>query len=304
MNKVVHQAVIKLGIEEFFVKLRRRANFLRRFVPIGVRHKFVSVGKFVPQSSSYPKNDCYYLTRDQTSFKINRSDYVQWRIFYGVRDNALKYAKKRLESDSIILDIGANCGAFSLKLAIYASHHNFKNLQIHAFEPNHKIFNNYKDNLVLNPAAKKLIQVHPFGFGNETGEKSFCVPESNTGVGKVSNENHNSQMKVDIQRLDDFIDKLNPKKIAFVKLIVEGFEPEVFKGGWNTLKKYKPPIFFEATDEWYKENNSSVKEVLNSLTELGYRFQGERYNELIPYDDNTFSRLYQYNVMAYPTHRR
>jgi hypothetical protein len=141
------------------------------------------------------------------------------------------------------------------------------------------------------------VHLHPIGFGSETGEKLFNVPEVNSGVGKISNGD--GQFKVNIQRLDDFVQKLNPSRIAFIKLIVEGFEPEVFKGGWNTIIKYKPPIFFEATDEWYQENNSSVESVVRSLAEMGYKFMGEYYNEMIPYDEKKFRDKYQYNVFAY-----
>ena len=298
MNKSIHQAVIKLGIAEFFVKLRRSASVLRRFVPVGLRHKFASVGKFVPLSSSYPKDDDYLLTRDNTSFRINRSDYVQWRIFYGVRDNALKHAKECLTSDSIVLDIGANCGAFSLKLATYAAQQNFNNLQIHAFEPNPVVAKIYSNNLVLNPSAQKFIKLHPVGLGKEAAEKSFQYPETNTGVGKVLTSNTGTSFKVKIQRLDDFVTLLNPTKISFVKMIVEGFEPEVFKGGLKTFEKYKPPVFFEVTKEWYEENNSSVEEVLNILRGLGYGFKGEYYNDLISYDPAKFNELYQYNILA------
>jgi len=299
MNKIIHNAVIRLGIEEFFVRLRRKASFIRRFVPVSLRHKFVSVGRFVPHSSSFPKDDSYLLTRDHTTFRINRSDYVQWRIFYGVRDNALKLAKKTLGSDSVVLDIGANCGAFSLKLATYAAQKNFKKLKIHAFEPNPVIFQNYVNNLSLNSSAQDFIHVHPIGFGNEPGPVSFQYPETNTGVGRVLQGSSDATLKVDIQRLDDFVRQLNPPKISFIKLIVEGYEPEVFKGGFNTLKKYKPPIFFEVTKEWYEENNSSVEDVLSMLRDLGYHFKGEYYNEMIPYDTVMFRGLYQYNLLAY-----
>ena len=299
MNKIIHNAVIRLGIEEFFVSLRRKASFIRRFVPVSIRHKFVSVGRFVPHSSSFPKDDSYLLTRDDTTFRINRSDYVQWRIFYGVRDNALKLAKETLESDSVVLDIGANCGAFSLKLATYAAQRNFKRLEIHAFEPNPVIFENYINNLSLNSPAQDFVRVHPIGFGNEQGQLSFQYPETNTGVGRVSQGNSDATLKVDIQRLDDFVEQLNPQKISFIKLIVEGYEPEVFKGGFNTLKKYKPPVFFEVTKDWYEENNSSVEKVLGMLRDLGYHFKGEYYNEMIPYDPLKFRALYQYNLLAY-----
>jgi len=297
-NRIIHQVVIRLGFEEFFVRLRRRANFVRRFIPVGLRHKFSSIGRFVPDSSSYPKDDSYFLIRDNTSFKINRSDYVQWRIFYGVRDNALKHAQKCITSDSIVLDIGANCGGFSLKLATYVAQNNFSNLHIHAFEPNPIIFQNYNSNLALNLNVKDIVHVHPIGLGNESGERSFHYPDTNTGVGRVLQDNSKGQFKVVIRRLDDFVWELNPAKISFIKMIVEGFEPEVFKGGWKTIKKYRPSIFFEVTPEWYKENNSSLEKILRELRDLGYQFMGEYYNEMIPYDAAKFTPLYQFNLLA------
>jgi FkbM family methyltransferase len=301
MNKSMHQAIIKLGIAEFFVKLRNIASVFRKIVPISLRRKFRPFGKMVPHSSSFPKNDSHFLIRDNTSFRINRSDYVQWRIFYGVRDNALKCAKQYISSDSIVLDVGANCGAFSLKLATYAKHQNISNFQIHAFEPNPIVFKNLRTNLMLNPSINSIVELHPVGLGSKKEEKSFHYPDTNTGVGRVLQEDDHAQLKVSIQRLDDFVAQLNPSRIAFIKLIVEGFEPEVFKGGWNTLKKYKPPIFFEVTDEWYRQNHSSAAEVVKNLTDLGYAFSGEYYNEIVHYDAMKFSGLYQYNLLAIPT---
>jgi hypothetical protein len=98
--------------------------------------------------------------------------------------------------------------------------------------------------------------------------------------------------------LDDFVSDLVPTRISFMKVIVEGYEPEVLKGGWKTIEKYRPPIFFEVTEEWYKENNSSTREVLNHLRNLGYSFKGEYYNDLITYDESKFKSLYQYNILA------
>ena len=81
-------------------------------------------------------------------------------------------------------------------------------------------------------------------------------------------------------------------------MIVEGFEPEVFKGGWNTISKYKPPIFFEVTPRWWKENNSTVEEVLDKLRALGYHFMIEHHNEMLPYEPSKFAARTQFNLLA------
>jgi FkbM family methyltransferase len=297
LTEIIHRLVINSRAEEFFVHLRRRVNFVRKFIPVGVRHKFTSIGRLIPQSTEYPKDDCYFLTRDNTNFRINRSDYVQWRLFYGVRDNALKETKKYLKPNSIVLDIGSNFGAFSLKLATHIVNNKFQNLKIHAFEPNPVVFDNYIANLKLNPDLNQIIDLHAIGLGNETGERSFQVPETNTGAGRVLSKS-NGQFTIHLQRLDDFVSKLNPADIAFIKLIAEGFEPEIFRGGWNTIKKYKPPIFFEVTREWWEENGSTVDDILNALTNLGYTFMIEHHNEMVRFEPSKHASRTQFNLMA------
>lgn len=298
ISQFIQRRVIHTKAEEFFVYLRRSTNRIRKFIPITLRNKFPSIGRFIPTSSSYPKDDCYFLTRDNTHFKLNRSDYVQWRVFYGVRDNALAAAKKYVTSDCTVLDIGANFGAFSLKLATFCKENNFKSLQIHAFEPNPIVVENYQINLALNPELTGIIQLHHMGLGNEASERPFHYENLNTGAGRIVREGIKSQLKIKIQKLDDFVHDLNLKNITFIKLIVEGFEPEVLKGGWNTIKKYKPVIFFEVTASWWGENNSTIKEVLDKLSALGYHFEIEHHNEMLPYHPEMYSFRTQFNLLA------
>lgn len=297
IQRVIHKLVLNSRVEELFVQLRRRSSVIRKFIPVSWRHKFTSFGKFIPHSSQYPKNDRYRLTRDDTHFVINRSDYVQWRLFYGVRDNALREAKKSLTPGSVVLDIGANFGAFSLRLATYGKQKAIAGVQIHAFEPNPVVYANYNANLELNPELKKLVTLYPVGLGSESTEKPFEYTDTNSGAGRVVQKNENTDT-IRIERLDDIIGKLKPEKIAFIKLIVEGFEPEVLNGGWETIKKYKPPIFIEVTPKWWIENNATVEGVLDRLKQLGYRFMIEHFNEMLPYDPEQYKARTQFNLFG------
>jgi FkbM family methyltransferase len=300
ITKVIHKIVLRAGGEELFVVLRRRTAAFRKFLPVGVRHKFSSFGKFIPHSSEYPKDDSYVLTRDKTTFRINRSDYVQWRLFYGVRDNALREAKKYVLHGSIVLDIGASFGAFSLKLASHIEENKLADIQIHAFEPNPEVFESYKNNLKLNSTLGKMIRLHPFGLGDRNELRAFSFDNSNTGAGRVVKESPGS-LQVKLQKMDDFIAVLNPNKIAFIKLIAEGFEPAVLSGGWRTIEKFRPPIFFEVTRSWWAEHGASVEDVLTSLKNLGYHFIIEHFNEMLPYEPAKYSTRTQFNIMAIPS---
>lgn len=298
ISGLMHKMVMRTRTEELIVSLRKKSFFIRKLIPVKLRNKFTSLGKLLPPSTSYSKVDCYPVSRDNTNFIINRSDYVQWRLFYGVRDNALREAKKYLKDDCIILDIGASFGAFSLRLATHANQQSISKVQIHAFEPNLDLIECYEKNLVLNPAASKFIQLHSFGLGNENGERSFNNNSINTGAGRIAKVGAPGDRKVKIQKLDEFIQHLNPNKIAFIKLIAAGFEPEVIKGGWNTIVKYRPPIFFEVTRVWWEDNNSTISAILDDLASLGYQFMIEHHNELLPYEAVKYSSRTQFNLLA------
>jgi FkbM family methyltransferase len=298
LKKFIHRSVIKNNLEEFFISLRKRVNFIRKFIPLSIRHRFGSVGKFIPQSESYPPDDNYLVIRDGTRFRINRSDYVQWRIFYGVRDNSLMWAKKLIKPNSIVLDIGANVGSFSLRLASHVLRENINDLYIHVFEPNPLIVRNLRENLSLNPGITDIVKIHPIGLGKEKGKLPFSYNNSNTGAGRITNGAQEESISIEVDRVDDVVATINPVNISFIKMIVEGFEPHVFKGAVKTIEKYKPPIFFEVTPAWYAENGSSLSEILVQLNGLGYSYYGELHNEMIPYDPTKFGELDQFNLFA------
>ncbi|HMG89292.1 MAG TPA: FkbM family methyltransferase [Chryseolinea sp.] len=297
-KKFVHRSVLKTNLEEFFISLRKRINYIRKFIPLSIRHKFGSVGKFVPQAESYPPDDNYLVIRDGTYFRINRSDYVQWRIFYGVRDNSLMWARKLVKPNSIVLDIGANVGSFSLRLASYVIREKINTVYIHTFEPNPFVVRNLMENLSLNPGISDIVKIHPIGLGNEKGKLPLIYNNSNTGAGRITSDVQEETISIEIDCVDDVVATINPHNISFIKMIVEGFEPHVFKGAVKTIEKYKPPIFFEVTPAWYSEMGSSLSEILAQLTALGYSYYGELHNEMIPYDPKVFDDLDQFNLFA------
>jgi FkbM family methyltransferase len=303
LKKFIHRSVIKNNLEEFFISLRTRVNFIRKFIPISVRHKFASVGRFIPQPESYPPDDSYLVIRDGTRFRINRSDYVQWRIFYGVRDNALLWAKKLVKPNSIVLDIGANVGSFSLRLASHVLSMNITAFHIHAFEPNPLVVKNLRENLSLNPGIAAVVTIHPIGLGSEKGKLQFHHDSSNTGAGRITKAVLEESIAIEVDRVDDIVATINPDNISFIKMIVEGFEPHVFKGAIKTIERYRPPIFFEVTPAWYAENSSSLSDILVQLNALGYSYFGELHNEMIPYDPTRFDELFQFNLFAVREHR-
>ena len=136
---------------------------------------------------------------------------------------------------------------FPFGLASHILKQNINDVYVHTFEPNPAIVKNLRENLALNPGIANIVKIHPIGLGNEKGKLPFRYDNSNSGAGRIVSGEQGETILIEIDRVDDFVNTINPPNISFIKMIVEGFEPHVFKGAAKTIEKYKPPIFFEVT---------------------------------------------------------
>jgi FkbM family methyltransferase len=138
-----------------------------------------------------------------------------------------------LDRSSVVLDIGANIGVMTRIFAKRAGH-------VHAFEPSPRAL------AMLRLNAPPNATVHPFALGEEEGVVEFAECEaldmSHIGEG---------DLQVPVRTVDSF--GLTPD---FIKIDVEGFEPQVLRGAAKTLAA-GPIVMFEAlTPDLLKECTS------------------------------------------------
>jgi len=160
-----------------------------------------------------------------------------------------KYVKK---GDNVI-DGGAFIGSHTVKLSQLVGDSG----KVYAFEADPITFEVLEKNIHLNN-CKNVILFNK-GIGDKNGYINIINKDhikTNRGhtswdyVGDSSNE------AVEVIT----IDSLNLPKISFMKLDVEGMEPNVFIGMANTIKKYKPIILFEA---WKDKVENTKRTLLN-----------------------------------------
>ncbi|MCR4275094.1 MAG: FkbM family methyltransferase [Candidatus Campbellbacteria bacterium] len=168
---------------------------------------------------------------------------------------------KYITSDSVVLDIGAHIGTTVIPLA-KASH------RVHAFEPvteNRKyLYKNIEQNKITN------VEVHECALGAKNGTVTMTTPDStNTGAFAI-HEGGNVPLKT--------LDSLNLGQVDFIKIDVEGHEPEVFEGAKNTIKQYKPFIFFEFfLPDLRKNNKHPLKKIHKALKDYTFYVNGNRF---------------------------
>lgn len=288
---LIHQIVHRLSLENLIYHMG------------GTRAIF---WKFIPPPSFYRGKKRHLISRNGARFLINRADYMQWHIFTGLPDNSWKPATARLQKSNAqnhlhVFDVGANCGAFTLKLAAWCYKKGLSHVTIHAFEPNPNVVQVLTENIELNPTLKSIIQIHPFGLGAANEMIPFHSNEENSGAGTFSGFGKAVLGELMIRRMDDVVSDIKSGVVFFLKIDVEGFEPDVLMGAQQTISKFKPGIYIEMTDQWFREKGSSSLKILNYFWELGYDvfLDADRHFEPIGKDNHDrLNTLFQYNVLA------
>jgi len=178
-------------------------------------------------------------------------------------NNLIKYTEKYLKDDSIILDIGANIGTWSIPLAI-------QNRKIYSFEPFDSSFYALCGNIFLNNKEKYIYPRHCALTDDVSKNTTMMLPELvNIGGCKLIETTTQKENRYSLATVDSF----HFDKIDLIKMDVEGHELNVLKGAINTINKCKPIIMFEcwANDSahWKNIPNTGI-ELMEYIRSIGY----------------------------------
>lgn len=229
--------------------------------------KLSIIKKFFPQEYLYQKNSWRSCSRYDVKLKLDISNVVDHYTYFQFDDIAMDNFVNLVKSDSIVIDVGGNIGITAARFAKKAF-----NGKIIVVEPSKFSF----QRLVYHMKLNKLTNVVPINKGlgtQEKIEKLYTVDENNSGMNRIVSFELNNvpNESISICKLDDLVQKIELKRIDFIKIDVEGYEMNVLKGAINTIINYKPIILIEVIDENLKENQSSALEVIQFLVEKNYK---------------------------------
>jgi FkbM family methyltransferase len=227
----------KLNFKEFILSLKsvqkrpieitfKRQNAINEYI-INYLKKHQAINEDLSLNLFYQK--FYYLNIDDVLGSIDQL------IIYDEYD-----IKNFLKEDSVVLDVGANIGVFSVYCANVC-----KNGRVYSFEPVSFVFG------ILSKNTKNYKNCFCFklGVGSENEEKIIKIRSWNPGYSTIDIENierkaesFDVEEKIKIVKLDDWIKESDISKIDFIKIDVEGYELEVLKGAIETIKKFKPVL--------------------------------------------------------------
>jgi FkbM family methyltransferase len=175
-------------------------------------------------------------------------DYVGRAAFYcGDLDPKISWVCKKLVNRSdTVCDIGANIGIVTLLLSRLVG----KQGKVFAFEPNPACCDALR--AAIDRSKMSNVTALPFALGATSEERTLSIPSDNAGAASLNERavrKSDKKTRVSVRTLDEVFAAHDIHSVQFMKLDVEGFESEVFRGGTGVLEKLRPDaILFEMNE--------------------------------------------------------
>lgn len=184
-----------------------------------------------------------------------------------------------LDKSKTIIDIGANCGLFSIPSSL-------NGYQVYGFEP-------IRMNLRLLELGKEenkcdKFKIVPLAVSNKTKKQKIYIPycSDNTSFNKdiaISNMKYSKEYieeNVNCTTFDDWVKTNKNLNIGFIKIDVQGFEKEVLEGMSNFLKNCNDVYIYLEWDEFLtKGNGNSLDDIENILTKNNFELRESLKND-------------------------
>lgn len=195
-------------------------------------------------------------------------DHIQrtllWYGFYE-KDSILTW-EKLIGRDSIVFDIGANIGYYTLIAA-----HNVTKGSVHSFEPVPVNFKALENNISLNNLSNVI--ANACGISNvQSFEKYYVSSIDNSGMsGMKPAENFSGLVEtINTITIDDYSNEHGLERLDFIKIDIEGNELNALMGMEKVLQKFKPVIFIELLEEHLIKFDTNIATVYSFLRSFHY----------------------------------
>lgn len=167
----------------------------------------------------------------------------------------------------VVIDVGANFGWYSTLLGRRVGPLG----AVYAFEPVPTIAQLARDMHDLN--GLPWVELVPSGLGRAPGEFLVHTFEglpighaSAVSFDRTDAHPHTCRLTT----LDLFVAERGLARVDFVKMDVEGFEPDVLDGATETLRKFRPIVAFEVNERCLEARGLDGERSRQILAEAGY----------------------------------
>jgi len=178
----------------------------------------------------------------------------------------LHYLQKFVGKGDIFVDVGANIGLFTLKVAPHAA-------RIVAVEPGEAAGTQLDANIALNGFSN--VAVVRKALADKPGTAALHhnpLGDDPQAFSLISDGTDSGSEQVEVTTLDTLVQGLNLPRVDCIKIDVEGAEGMVIAGGMETISAYHPTVIFEINCPTLHKAGGDPAAAWNALAGLGYEF--------------------------------
>lgn len=232
------------------------------------------------------RGDREIVSRDGITYELDLFQGIDFAIYLAnIYERQTRQALSRLVApSSLVLDIGANIGAHTMHLARLVG----SGGRVIAFEPTDFAFRKLCRNLELNPElASRVTPCHCFLTEGDEEQVPTAIYSSwplarDAGLHAKHLGREMRTEAAQARNLDNALDELADRRVALVKLDVDGFECDVLRGATKLLRDARPIFVMELAPHVLEEHGTSLEELLSFFVPNGYAFYDERTSKPLP----------------------
>lgn len=164
--------------------------------------------------------------------------------------DVMRFLKESIRRpDSVVVDIGANIGAFTIPLARHVN----RGGRVIAIEAAPSVAPVLRMNVERNHLTNVVVVECAASTGDTSYVQFYEAPQDHFGMGSSAPQFGVSPIEVKAKSLDQIVTENGVSHVDVIKVDVEGYEAHVFQGAENLLDcRYRPRIVFEFCD-WAEE---------------------------------------------------
>ena len=192
------------------------------------------------------------------------SVWLRWHLMHQPKtaEQELFYLDRIVPQGAITVDVGANCGLYTRKLARLSR-------RVYAFEPSHQMAD------LLRRTSASNVSVHEIALSDQTGNAELFIPQDGYQLihGLASLEravNGASKAVASINVPTARLDSIVRRDVAFVKIDVEGHELNVLNGAIELLELSQPVFLVEAEDRHREQATQSIFDFFEARSYRGF----------------------------------
>lgn len=213
--------------------------------------------------------------RRDINYELDLNEGIDLAIFLfgSFEPDVVAYYSQVLSNASVAIDIGANIGAHTLRMAELCG----ESGMVVAVEPTAWAFDKLTKNMALNPLLRPQIRAVQ-AFLGPSSERSLPLEVCSSWPMNVSSNSKDARSEGRSYStagalptsLDELVNQIGIPKVDLLKIDVDGHEIDVLAGAAKTLRRFKPAVVIELAPYVYQDGDKGVRRILQTLADAGY----------------------------------